>query len=596
MKRKPHHTSAIGLSSLLLAAASAHGSTVLATLSSQDKIIGQRQSNGDLLGYYVDSTPPQVGVSGGTNTRVNQNAVIGFTLPTLNPGESFSAANFAITVASVNTSLAYDVGLFGLLTANPDSSGTVLFSQSATGVSGVSSLISSTFTSTAAATSSIPSSDVSAFLQSFYVGNVPIQSDVFFRLNQTTALGTASTRRMTFTANTAALSLTTLSATLWNNASADGIWNDSSVNWNRDGTDVVFSTGASLLFQDTAGNPESIDVVGTHAPANMTFNNSTTAFDLGGTGTLAGSGSMLLNGGGDVTLANTGGLTFTGTLLLSNSSRVLLATAGTHGLTSIGAGSVLELRNGASVSGAISNSGTILDSSITGTVTLQGAISGSGSLSKTDASTLVLSGDNSYTGATTVNGGKLVVTNSIGNSAVTVSNSGTILATDAAATIGITLAIDNGAILAAGDAGAAGTATVNGATTFNDGSIFSWDISPDGASYDKLISSSLVDGGSAGDSIFRIVAADTSFADPFWTSGTKTWTNIMTSDGSSALADWANIFSVSVVNSSFDTITPVGGSFSLSGTTLTWSAVPEPSSALAGLLLATGLLRRRRNG
>ena len=31
-----------------------------------------------------------------------------------------------------------------------------------------------------------------------------------------------------------------------------------------------------------------------------------------------------------------------------------------------------------------------------------------------------------------------------------------------------------------------------------------------------------------------------------------------------------------------------------SGNTLTWSAVPEPSSALAGMLLAAGLLRRRR--
>jgi hypothetical protein len=68
----------------------------------------------------------------------------------------------------------------------------------------------------------------------------------------------------------------------------------------------------------------------------------------------------------------------------------------------------------------------------------------------------------------------------------------------------------------------------------------------------------------------------------------------MTSDGSSAIADWTNIFTVSVVNSSLDTITPVGGSFSLSGTTLTWSAVPEPTSALAGLLLGAGLLRRRR--
>jgi uncharacterized protein (TIGR03382 family) len=37
------------------------------------------------------------------------------------------------------------------------------------------------------------------------------------------------------------------------------------------------------------------------------------------------------------------------------------------------------------------------------------------------------------------------------------------------------------------------------------------------------------------------------------------------------------------------------GSFSFNGSTdLTWSAVPEPSSALVGLLVSAGLLRRRR--
>jgi hypothetical protein len=36
------------------------------------------------------------------------------------------------------------------------------------------------------------------------------------------------------------------------------------------------------------------------------------------------------------------------------------------------------------------------------------------------------------------------------------------------------------------------------------------------------------------------------------------------------------------------------GYFSISGGTLKWTAVPEPTSALAGLLLGGGLLRRRR--
>lgn len=202
-----HHlinASHAAIASLCLVTSSANAATVQATLNSQDRIVGLRESGGAALGYYVDTVPVQVGVSGGSGTRVNQNAVIGFTLPTLNLGESISAANFAITVSDINTNTTYSVGLFGLVTATPDDSGTTLFSQSGTGA------INATFTSTAAVAGSIPTSDVTAFLQSLYVGNAPIQSEVFFRLNQTTALGVTNTRRMTFTKDTATLTLTTI--------------------------------------------------------------------------------------------------------------------------------------------------------------------------------------------------------------------------------------------------------------------------------------------------------------------------------------------------------------------------------------------------
>jgi len=38
----------------------------------------------------------------------------------------------------------------------------------------------------------------------------------------------------------------------------------------------------------------------------------------------------------------------------------------------------------------------------------------------------------------------------------------------------------------------------------------------------------------------------------------------------------------------------IAGNVTFTGSTLNWTAIPEPSSALAGLLLAAGLLRRRR--
>jgi autotransporter-associated beta strand protein len=218
-------------------------------------------------------------------------------------------------------------------------------------------------------------------------------------------------------------------------------------------------------------------------------------------------------------------------------------------------------------------------------------------LVKLGANSLILTGTNTYTGATQVNSGKLVVEGSIAPSAVTVSGTGTILATDTAAAVGNSLLIQSGAILAVGDAGnaATATATVTNATTFNNDSIFSWDINAVGTSYDKLVTTDVLGEGAAGDAIFRIVAADAAFENTFWDID-RTWTDIFTTDGSSAISGWASVFgnTVSVVNSGFTPITPEGGSFSVSGNTLTWTAVPEPTSALAGVLLSTGLLRRRR--
>jgi hypothetical protein len=87
------------------------------------------------------------------------------------------------------------------------------------------------------------------------------------------------------------------------------------------------------------------------------------------------------------------------------------------------------------------------------------------------------------------------------------------------------------------------------------------------------------------------------FTNDFWNQ-TRTWTDIFKSaDGSTTLSNWASVFSGGFQYSyNGKTVAPTSsGSFTLTGNSLTWSAVPEPSNLLAGMLAASALLRRRRS-
>jgi len=100
-----------------------------------------------------------------------------------------------------------------------------------------------------------------------------------------------------------------------------------------------------------------------------------------------------------------------------------------------------------------------------------------------------------------------------------------------------------------------------------------------------------------GASAFKVVLGTNSFTDAFWDTN-KTWTNIFTGAGVTS-GTLASLFGTTFDPSSGVASTGhVAGqgyfTFTPTGNTLTWTAVPEPTSALAGLLLGAGLLRRRR--
>lgn len=111
-----------------------------------------------------------------------------------------------------------------------------------------------------------------------------------------------------------------------------------------------------------------------------------------------------------------------------------------------------------------------------------------------------------------------------------------------------------------------------------------------GTSYNTLGNQDL----SGEDAVFKVILPEgDSYDEAFWNTN-KVWDNIFdVAEG----ADLAAIFSGGYAGNGGITpegVVPGQGYFTLSGNTLTWTAVPEPTGAIVGMLLAMGLLRRRR--
>lgn len=282
----------------------------------------------------------------------------------------------------------------------------------------------------------------------------------------------------------------------------------------------------------------------------------------------------------------------------------------------------------ASLTSNVGGTGIIFNSSTTtSTLTINGAATaGSFGLAITDGAdstrkvaltragsgTTTLTGTNSYTGTTNVTSGKLIINgdNSAATGAVTVGTGGTLGGTGTvggATTINGTLAPGVASTL-----GGVGTQTFSKGLNHGAGSIFEWDlktaaIGTAGTDFDAVTlttaaGSLSIDPNATTGSIFKIVLGETyDGSSAFWSgAGQKTW-NVFAATDSAMLG--SNTFSRFQLFDSTSPTTPVEfasyGSFGFTNTgstgTLTWTAVPEATSALAGVLLSAGLLRRRRN-
>ncbi len=220
----------------------------------------------------------------------------------------------------------------------------------------------------------------------------------------------------TATPGTVSLLASTRNLLFWNGTStADGTvhggagtWNTTSQNWTNSAsfTDLTYDPNSSLVFQGTAGT---VTVAGTGISVSSGLQFATDGYQVKG---------------GDIKL---------------------------NGATSVRVG----------------------DGTNTGadfTATIASAITGPGSLNKTDLGTLILEGNNSYAGGTTLTAGKLVVNGAVGD--VTV-NGGSL---GGSGTVG-TIAFNSGAVIAPGNS----IGTLNATSlVFNSGSTFEVELNDGG--------------------------------------------------------------------------------------------------------------------
>lgn len=237
----------------------------------------------------------------------------------------------------------------------------------------------------------------------------------------------------------------------------------------------------------------------------------------------------------------------------------------------------------------------------TGVVTMSGILSDSNNgskdlkLVKSGTSTFVLTGANTYTGITSINDGTLVVNGSTAGGAVSVASIAKLFGTG---TIGGATTI-LGTQSSGAYANSVGTQTFSSTLKYDTGSLFEWDINvsgPNAETHDKIVAGTL--SGSGAQFKISLVSSGDTFASNFW-DATHNWAAAELFGTSNVNANLANIFNSASTTTNFNPNSSQGNfSFTSIGSgisnNLKWTAVPEPTSALAGILLGAGLLRRKR--
>lgn len=281
----------------------------------------------------------------------------------------------------------------------------------------------------------------------------------------------------------------------------------------------------------------------------------------------------------------------TGTFTLTNNSA-------TNSLTL--AGAIQNSNNSKSAGIKSLLIGGIGSTTVSGNIN-EGVASAVVNISKSESGTLTLSGANTYTGGTTVSEGKLLVNNTTGSGtgtgAVSVTTGATLGGTGIikpSSTNGITVASTGK--LAPGANNSIGKLTVDlsgttGNVTMSSGSLFDWQLSGNGGTPDQV---SIVSYGT-GDFVLNNNAIN------FALTGTEAAGNYTVTlfrffsdvNGTLPVSGITSGLALGTLTGSFSG-TPTFDYATTGEVRLNYSVVPEPTSALAGILLGAGLLRRKR--
>jgi fibronectin-binding autotransporter adhesin len=328
-----------------------------------------------------------------------------------------------------------------------------------------------------------------------------------------------------------------------------------------------------------------------------------------------GTGSLTIGGGGandQARLELTGGITVTNNITgptvrsTANKSAHILNFSGTNTLTknitSTTGGERFNLQSDSGelrLTGNLSTRRLLLAGAGNGEIVGTTTVASGYALEKEGNGTWTINSGNLNNTTATVSAGKLLVNGTLTNASAAVTGG----------TLGGTGTIDGEVTIGAlgklsPTAQASGSKLSLGSTlAFDSGgtSIFNWDLSAEDTdpvnkteqgNYGQIA----VTGAASNTAIFNIsllggTGKTSSYADAFWDTD-KSWNDVFASSGMTDLSTLFTSFSGTGLTA---TGTATGrGSFGFTGTTLNWTAVPEPTSALAGVLLGFGLLRRRR--